>query len=328
MEWEMNTIPDNSRDGFTLVELLVVIAIIGILVALLLPAVQTARESARSAQCKNHLKQISLATIHYEKTQGTYPPARLQWIPGSPNQNCGNFHPGYLVYVMPYMEQQALHELWDVTQTYGSHDATVRETVVSAFLCPTRRRPGPQAISTGASGGNNGAVSDYVGSTGDLSTQVPGDSDTNFNWGGNGNGIIITALPKCSGSTLIGVFSELRAAHVRDGLSNTLMIGEKHVAADKLGKAPVDGGDGQDGPYADGDHLMNSTRLGGVGYPIATGEHDTVAGSLNFGSWHPGVCQFALGDGSVHGLNTAIDTTILGYLSRRNDGQAIDASGF
>jgi prepilin-type N-terminal cleavage/methylation domain-containing protein len=100
-----------QRRGFTLVELLVVIAIIGILIALLLPAVQAAREAARRMQCSNHMKQLGLAILNYEDSLGVLPPG-AQWLPFKPDGSTwtDRYHCCMLVHILPYMEQQMVWE--------------------------------------------------------------------------------------------------------------------------------------------------------------------------------------------------------------------------
>ncbi|MEM7315659.1 MAG: DUF1559 domain-containing protein, partial [Planctomycetota bacterium] len=127
--------------GFTLVELLVVIAIIGILVALLLPAVQTAREAARRIQCVNNLRQIGLATASFESNIRSFPPARLEARPGEFATYCAGLEPSWLVRIMPYLEEKTQYDNWDVYAPFTEHDASTREGVVSAFLCASRRGP-------------------------------------------------------------------------------------------------------------------------------------------------------------------------------------------
>ncbi len=119
----------SCRTGFTLVELLVVIAIIGLLVALLLPAVQSAREAARRTQCANHLKQIGLAVQNYHDARKELPPARIG----------GGGHASWAALILPYIEQEGIAELWDFSQSYFFQTPQARQAQVKIYYCPSRR---------------------------------------------------------------------------------------------------------------------------------------------------------------------------------------------
>ena len=130
------------RSGFTLIELLVVIAIIGVLIAILLPAVQQARAAARRSQCQNNLKQIGLALHQFHDTQGAFPPARIvqdgiRTLSGN-GTTTGVDEPSWLIRILPHLEQSALYSEWDLYKPFGSHSLTVRQTVVQTYLCPER----------------------------------------------------------------------------------------------------------------------------------------------------------------------------------------------
>ena len=333
------------RSAFTLVELLVVIAIIGVLVALLLPAVQSARESARRIQCVNNLKQVALSVTNYLDSQGSYPPARIDYRQGDPIAfACGGFEPTWYAYVLPYLEEAAAAERWDLTQPYGLHSEEVRGYAPASFFCPSRgtqftasegglgdmSRRELRTVSLPCDCGGTvgykafpGVVAHYAANHGDLSTGFGG-NDTDFYWGGNGTGILITSRAECTTTyppTPRKPIDRIRDKDVTDGLSNTLLVGELHVTPDEVGISP------DNGPMYDGRLLPSSSRVGGRGMGISGGPKDEQApwlfnthSNYGFGSWHAGICNFALADGSVHTLNNDTNDVLLGSLCNRADG--------
>jgi len=124
----LRTVTQRARGAFTLIELLVVIAIISILIGLLLPAVQSAREAANRAACGNNLRQFALALQHYEGVHGAYPPSRL-----------GNGSATWAVLLFPFLEQSNLHGAWNLGVSYYQQNQTARQTPVPIFFCPSRR---------------------------------------------------------------------------------------------------------------------------------------------------------------------------------------------
>ena len=323
-----------GRSGFTLLELLVVIAIIGILVALLLPAVQQARAAARRVQCRSNLRQIGLATHGFHDVHGAFPPARL--ILNTPrftfnfSRQVGLDEPSWPVRLLPFVEQTALHEKWDEYVPYGKNPEDARNQAVSVFLCPDRHSidsavTPDQTITVnypcGCPGGQQtvpgGAVVDYVANQGDLSPGAIG-KDSDFYWGGHGTGVIISSRPKGNRWFIEPDWlDKIRFADVIDGYSNTLMLGEPHVPHGKLNQTPYNG------PGYFGRHLTNFARIAGPGVPLAHDSHDQRAGLFSFGSPHAGVVHFALTDGSVRAISTSISTRLQGHLANRKDGVAV-----
>ena len=138
--------PTAGRGAFTLVELLVVITIIGILIALLLPAVQSAREAARQSQCRNNLKQLALACLNHESSLGYLPSNGWgTFWEGDPDRGFGKTQPGGWLYnILPFLEQRAIHDL-GAGQDFNTKMTTftLREsTPLSVVDCPTRRKVG------------------------------------------------------------------------------------------------------------------------------------------------------------------------------------------
>lgn len=324
------------RSAFTLVELLVVIAIIGVLIALLLPAVQAAREAARSTQCKNNLHQIALATELFHVNREAFPPARYQPRPGDPVElSCGGKETTWLVRIMPFIEQSAAHESWDYAESYANHQDRVREAAPPTYWCPTRRSRANSVgqgllvsstttyitlpcgcrvpVTKQGSVVATGAVGDYGGNHGDLSPGSFG-FPTDFYYGGNGTGVIISSRARCSNGRPEDWIDRISHHNLLDGASNTFLAGEMHVPLGKLGQAP------QDAFIFNGDHVFNMTRVGGPTVPIVSDLRSEGNGLVAWGSWHPSTCHFAFCDGSVRAIRSNIDTDVLGRLGNRNDG--------
>ncbi|HMP07316.1 MAG TPA: DUF1559 domain-containing protein [Lacipirellulaceae bacterium] len=137
-----------SRPGWTLVELLVVVAIIGALVALTLPAIQSAREAARSVHCRNNLRQIAVATLQHVDAYGAFPPARLQPHPADPASSCSGGQPSWLVRVLAYLDRQASFSRWRIYDSFADHDEQLRLEIVPVLGCPTRRDVASAAMRT------------------------------------------------------------------------------------------------------------------------------------------------------------------------------------
>lgn len=332
------------RAAFTLIELMVVLGIIGILVTLLLPAVQSAREASRRVDCSNRVRQLALATHLHHDALGYFPPARYEARPdAAPAEKCGLETPTWLARVMPYIEQTSLGEQWDLSVPWHEHPEALRTIVPDVFLCPSRRsgtRPvSSRDLRTTESGGGGrlpcgcpvpirptevslgieGALCDYAGNHGDLTPGAVG-APTDFYFGGNGTGVIISVRPQCKDGKAVAPRDRVRMASVMDGTTNTFLFGEKFVPRDRRGRFP------EDSPAYDGDHLPASCRLAGPGLRLASGPNDVLADMFSFGSWHPGGVHFALVDGSVRFVNSETDTKLLGSLANRMDARVVELS--
>ncbi len=325
--------PRSGRPAVTLIELLVVIAVLGVLIALLLPAVQNVRAAAATAKCQNNLKQIALATVHFADAEGAYPPARVIDFPfiSLPFSPPPEGSPSWLVRILPYLEQDAAFRGWEFTSPFAAHPPQVRTVVQPVYLCPARRGPenavAPEVFRPGfilscgcpfpAQMSRSGAVTDYAGNHGDPSPGGGG-LPTDFYWGGNGNGLIVTSRG-FEGRTP-GWLDRVRPADATDGLSHTTLVGELHVPRGKLCEVP------DNGPAYSGDRFYPMSRVGGPGVPLAAGPDDDVFGMglFAFGSWHRGgLVGFAFADGHVASLRPSLDSEILARLCNRADGQPV-----
>jgi prepilin-type N-terminal cleavage/methylation domain-containing protein/prepilin-type processing-associated H-X9-DG protein len=315
------------RCAFSLVELLVVIAIMAILIGLLLPAVQKVREAANRTTCANNLKQIGLAVHNFHDARQCLPPSRLDKVGGV----------AWTVLILPYIEQGAFAGRWDTKRWYYDQGAnatdgdSIRSLRVPIYFCPTRRTASTDPV-VSISGDTPdepfpGSRSHYPGALGDYACSVGNDMAADFD-GNGGNGAMVlakqpTVYAVSSLPPRLGPWkSQTQFATITDGLSNTLMIGEKYLKPGTFGINVPDNINANygDGSIYNGDHPWVISRVAGMTSPLAQGILDAFVSQ--FGSWHPGVCQFAMADGSVRALPDSTSPTVLGYLSQRDDGQA------
>ncbi|MDD4268225.1 MAG: DUF1559 domain-containing protein [Thermoguttaceae bacterium] len=275
------------RRGFTLVELLVVIAIIGILIALLLPAVQAAREAARRSQCTNNLKQMGLALHNYADTTRGFLP-----IGSSVNKH------GMFAHMLPYLEQQAVYDSLNFNLS-PYNDPARGKVVISVYFCPSYQGPSLLPLSDTTSEWYRGALRPYEGVGGRL-TDKNGYAYPTYSCSAYGN------LPK---NGMFGMALTRKLADVADGLSNTLTIGE-FVQKDDLrtNRWPNNVRDWIFG----GDTSCGNMSVKAIVWPINAKvnrgtPHNVPYHYLPMGSHHPGGASFLLGDGSVHFVSETID---------------------
>ena len=288
------------KPGFTLVELLVVIGIIAILVALLLPAIQSAREAARRTQCLNHLRQLGVAAHNFHDVHRALPPARYL-----------DDYASWCVLLLPYLEENNLYEAWDLDRPYYQQpEQAARTTLVPLFNCPTRRSP-MLSVSGDADFPTNqhvpGAVTDYACNIGDDSPEHPINHPT-------ANGTIITGYGHRAGNK-VRWYSATSFRRITDGLAKTVLFGEKHVQPTEFGK-----GD-KDSSMFNGDFAEAWGRVGSKDSPLAASPTDEYR--KNFGGWHEGVCQFVLADASARAVAVHLSPDVLQGLCVRNDGQPV-----
>ena len=290
----------HKANGFTLIELLVVIAIIGVLVGLLLPAVQQAREASRRLSCANHLKQIGLAVALGADTQKHFPSGRKTRDP---------FDVSWAFRLLPFLEQSQIFNARNPDTTvpcWDSSNATAFRTPVDTFYCPSRRSP---AADRNFDNNNNAPVADAIGvaAGGDYSAC----GGTYFNYATPTDG---GPDPKRAG--VIHTFSEVRPAQVTDGLSKTMVIGERHIP-------PTVSGWGVMEHYNQGDTAVfvsdtPHTLFRDTARGLASGPRDT--NNRKFGSLHPGVTQFVMCDGHVEVMNNDMSIDVLLKYAAIGDG--------
>lgn len=324
-----------SRKALTLIELLVVIAIISILMGLLLPAVQKVREAAARAQCTNNLHQIGIALQSYHDTKGAFPPGYLDGNPAGPSPPTNDVGPGWgwASFLLPYMEEQNVYNQIDFSVGIGiGSNAAASQLPLKIYQCPSDAYPQnftvwPTSIVV--------AHGNYVGCNGweECFNNAGGDAQ-----GGGSDG-----LSGGYGQAGDGLFyrnSRNRIANVTDGLSNTIVVGERSgnhspstwTGAVTGGRCPAWMAVIPPSPYspppgppydnADWDEALclahgNATHLPSADFPIF--DPDT------FYSMHtPKGANFLFGDGSVHFLTSSIDPNTYQWLCTIDGGEVSD----
>jgi prepilin-type N-terminal cleavage/methylation domain-containing protein/prepilin-type processing-associated H-X9-DG protein len=315
------------RRAFTLVELLVVIAIIGILIALLLPAVQSAREAARRAQCTSNLKQIGIALLNYHDSAQIFPPGGIWWTNSRTDANWALNRGSMLAYILPFLEQSTTHSQLDPKSTNFAYQQMgpgrwVAGTVIPTYKCPTDDSPALNDAAIDGIPAGNLALFSYVGSKGPTRT---GDNAAGrcaeraiwdaYNFSTNDN-------------TPAGPFTRLgrsyccRMKDVVDGMSNTIFVGEVRAKC----AVPINRG---------WVHGSNTNGMISTIYPMNSDTclkdqsmgpcrwWDNWSTEFGFKSLHPGGVNFTFGDGSVRFLSQTIDHWTYQYLGGKSERKSV-----
>jgi prepilin-type N-terminal cleavage/methylation domain-containing protein len=291
----MNREGVNYRHAFTLVELLVVIAIIGVLVALLLPAVQAAREAARRTQCINNLKQVGLSVSVHHDARKTFPQGRNTRDPMGVS---------WAFRLLPYLEERAIHDAYDATKRVDDDaNATAMRSAVSTYFCPSRRAP-----SDDRNFDNDDTAPRVMGQAagGDFAANA----GTYFNYDQADHMDRTQAGP-------IFTFSKVRARHVTDGISKTFAVGERHIPPpdDRVQAEMVHYWQGDcaffaaDTPWG----IFADTQRG-----LANTSRDM--NRTKYGSEHDGITMFVFLDGHVDPIDNDTDLDTLRYYCSIGDG--------
>jgi prepilin-type N-terminal cleavage/methylation domain-containing protein len=333
-----------ETDGFTLVELLVVIAIIGVLVALLLPAIQAAREAARRTQCANNLRQIGIAIHNYHDARKELPPMRVD-----------DHQPTWSMLICDYLEQSQAKRLWDTSLgCFYDQPLATRAVIIDTFYCPSQTHESQTTLApvdsihghntedkeTGEIGWR-GAISDYRAVSGSswtysvLNEQGTRVTITNGEYNGSIGPFVDGAMPQALRSKVTytdGDRRNLRSFHaqtslksIADGLSQTMLIGEASRALAESSHAF--NGDSNPGypvghakPFCqrctlplDPEVVANPDRL--------SQQPNQDYGDFGFGGAHDSTAHFILCDASVQATSKDIDPYILDQMATRDGGE-------
>ena len=287
------------RAGFSIIELLAVIFVIAMILSLMLPALLSGREAARRVSCVNNLRQISLALQNYIEEMGVLPPGVVNTAGPVPNRP-EDYQIGWLVQILPMMEQQYMYSAFDSSlSVFAPENTTVSRVRISTYLCPNEFPSAPLSTAPLPAVKGLGQTS-YAGCHHDV--EAPIDARNH------------------------GVFylnSSTRRSDLLDGSSLTIFVGEKRISSTDLG-------------WVSG----SRSTLRNTGSPIKAGRtYSLIPGALDegpteplfvggFGSNHKGGANFAFGDGSVRFVRTEIAPAVYRLLGNRDDGEMLDSSQF
>jgi len=310
-----------SKKAFTLVELLVVIAIIGILIGMLLPAVQQVREAARRTTCMNNMRQIALAAHNYESAYKRFPPGMLNADVGQTDTSQGNPQRiGVLPHVLPFIEANNLDAMIDTNRSPDVYDVTWWHTnqmwnagafSIPSFQCPSDPDNRAENCLITVYPRNNRVGASFFPNPWGI---VPG--RTNYVGCAGGLGGFDPATSASPGWTAFqGIFtnrSKTGFGQITDGSSNTLMFGEVAHIQNMFGRAF---------DYAWMGDVLIPTAWWGIDDPWGTNATPPDEGYFQYKSGHPGIINFARGDASVSGVPVTTDRLVMIFMSGRADGR-------
>jgi prepilin-type N-terminal cleavage/methylation domain-containing protein/prepilin-type processing-associated H-X9-DG protein len=334
--------------GFTLVELLVVIAIIAVLIGLLLPAVQSAREAARRSSCSTNLKQVGLGLQSYHSARGRLPPGGFTDAPAIGGSG-GGWGSAWTVFLIPYIEMQDLFDRFVFTGGSGwgggaSNNCREASNVpMKHYLCPSTS---VGTIAPAPHSGSNISRNHYVGIAGAVAGLIPGHTETRFFTNGGAAGCCSGGIAGGNGVLYPGGFVNFR--EISDGLANTMAVGEQNDWLLTQNGSRVSWGTGllhgwmigwhsqgapNGGNAGDARHFQMTTIRYRVnqkmGWPDApgncgaTGVCENVGSNVPLNSAHPGGVHTLMCDGSVRFVGDSLALDVLARLATRDDGQIL-----
>jgi hypothetical protein len=287
----------------TVGDLVVILLILSLVIGIGLMVIPWLRESAHRLQCANNLKQLGEAMRRFSDVKGFLPAARI-----------AERHATWAVQVAPYLSGTGQNPLstWDLQKSFYSQTEAARQVQLSVFSCPSRRLP-QLSVHGDVPADGQPAARHFAGAVGDYAC-VSGDGSPQHPWQtAEANGAIIPAeVLDRSGEIILRWRSRIDLASLKRGQSHTMLVGEKHVPRDHIGDAQFG-----DGSLYNGDNPASFARIGGPGYGLAASPE--VPFNVNLGSYHLGICQVLLADGSARVLTNPVNEQVLGQLATRGE---------
>lgn len=298
--------------GFTMIELLVVIAIIAVLIALLLPAVQQAREGARRTQCKNNLMQVGMALNNYLMLHDVLPPGTQNDSGPIKSIENGGYHMGWSTQILPFLELDSIYSRIDFTNSvYDPANATVRQQIVRNYICPSD--PGNR--------GATASLSNYCGVYNDVETPIDANqngvmflnSSVGFDdiWDGTSHTALLVEGRLDSGADL-GWMSGTRST-LRNVVEYKVSEQARDSDTPSIPRAP------EYGLHASTMRVNNSNTI----WKDLADLEDGIEYVGGPSSWHTGIFNMALCDGTIRSISINIDLKVLRNLANRADGEMI-----
>ena len=311
-----------KRVGFTLVELLVVIAIIGILIGMLLPAVQQVREAARRASCQNNMRQLGIGLHNYEGVYGVFP-AGSNFSPFGAAQDRGSI----LIRILPFIEQGGLFDLFDLNAQpdfqLGPDGLHLASNVISTFICPSFS--GPSTYPSTVTGTHQRATFCYSASKGPTAHNNSPSNSCNLWSAWNA----LALAPYNVTDNFAGVFhrrgERIPLSRIYDGTSNTILFGEVLPSCSwhiQRGWAHTNNGQGMTSTLIPINWINDNQS-----HPSGCYRPGNWNAEFGFKSEHPGGVMILMGDASVHFLTETVDFQLFQYLGAKDDGFVASLSG-
>ena len=293
-----------ARRGLTVTEVVVIVLILVVVIGIVLTAIPRLRESAHREQCANNFKQLGEAFRRFRDAEGGLPAARI-----------ADRYATWAVQIAPYANLAEKNGLraWDLRKSYYLQAEEVRAAQVLLYYCPSRRLPPQLSVSGDVPDNGQPAAQHFPGALGDYAC-CSGDGSTAHPWTtAEANGaIILGEVLQRADDLVLKWRSRTDFAALTRGESHTMLLGEKHVPRGHFGETQLG-----DGSLYNGDYPASSARVGGPGHGLAPSPD--AAFMDNFGSYHPGICQFLMADGSVKALANSLQDDVLGRLATRGD---------